>query len=99
MAACEDQAEQIVVFVIPAGLGVGLSWRATAAARAWMARLGRGQQRELLLPGAFSAEPVVRPAPSRGGQPAAWVRRHARRRPVFDRRHEGVLRVLLGEPD
>src|SRR5216683_1840410 len=99
MAACEDQAEQIVVFVIPAGLGVGLSWRATAAARAWLARFGRGQQRELLLPGAFSAEPVDRLAPSRGGQPAAWVRRHALRRPVFESLHEGVLHQLLGETD
>src|SRR6267378_2872245 len=74
MAACEDQAEQIVVFVIPAGLGVGLSWRATGAARAWLARLG-------------------------GGQPGAWVRRHALRRPVFESLHEGVLHQLLGETD
>src|SRR5258706_7818068 len=97
MAACEDKAEQIVVFVIPAGLGVGLSWRATAAARPWLARLGRGQQRELLLPGAFSAEPADSLAPSRGGQPAAWVRRHALRPPAFDSLHEGVLHPLPGD--
>ena len=97
MAGGEDQPQQVVADLVFAG---GIELVHEVGHDQCLLRLQVvADLLELLVQHLVAAQPVERAVLCGGHQPGPGIVGHAIARPVFQRRHQGVLGQLLGQPD